>query len=495
MSDVLLALVALPLAATPLIYLLGRALPGWPAAPRVGALAALTGMAALFAALLLDTPDGGAIEAALGAVTLRMDALGALFAALALAAGLVTAIYAGPYIARETGLNKFYALLTALVGALIGVASSGDLFNLWVWFEVVVTSSYLLVMFYRDDGPALEAGVKYLAQSAAGTGLALLGIALVLAQAGTLSLAGIAAAPVAPEAALAAGALFVVAFGIKVGLVPLHTWLPDVYTRSPGPVSALLAAVVGKAGLIAMLRALAALHGEAASWGLVLLALGTLSIFAGNLLALRQREVKRLLAYSSVSQIGFILLGLGIGVYAGQAAGIQGGLLHLLNHGIMKGLAFLAAGALVYAVSAQRGDRTPLLLDDLRGVGRRCPLVALALTLALLSLAGIPPLAGFMSKWQIFAAGLAVRSGLIDALVIFAALNSVLSLVYYLPVINMLYRSDGGQPAAADAAAPAALRVPLAVLAGAVVLVGVWPGILTVLTEPASLQLATIFGG
>ena len=495
MNNALLALVALPLAATPLIYLVGRAFPDRPAVPRAGALVTLAGMAALFAVLVLGAP-GGAAEMTLGAVLLRMDALGLLFTALALAAGLMAAIFAGPYLEREGGLNKFYALLTALVGALVGVACSGDLFNLWVWFEVVVTASYLLVMFYRDDGPSLEAGVKYLAQSAAGTGLALLGVALVLAQTGTLDLAGIAAAPLESGAALAAGALFVVAFGIKVGLVPLHTWLPDTYTRSPGPVSALLAAVVGKAGLIAMLRALAALHGEAVSWGLALMALGALSIFAGNLLALRQREVKRLLAYSSVSQIGFILLGLGIGVYAGRAAGIEGGLLHLLNHGIMKGLAFLAAGALVYTLSAQRGDRVPLLIDNLAGAGRRCPLVALALTLALLSLAGMPPLAGFMSKWQIFAAGLDVRSGLTDALVIFAALNSVLSLAYYLPVVNALFRPAAERPAAAGAAAlPLALRVPVALLAGATVLVGVWPGVLTALTGPASLQLAAIFGG
>jgi proton-translocating NADH-quinone oxidoreductase chain N len=495
MSDMLLALVALPLAATPLIYLIGRAVPGRPDVPRAAALAALVGMWALFVALALNAV-GEPVELALGAVMLRMDPLGLLFAALALTAGTVAVVYAGPYIERETGQNKFYALLVALVGSLVGVACSGDLFNLWVWFEAIVVASYLLVMFYLDDGLALEAGVKYLAQSAAGTGLALLGIALVLAQAGTLDLVEIAAAPITPSAALAAGALFVVAFGIKVGLVPLHTWVPDVYTRSPGPISALLAAVVGKAGLIALLRALSALHSEAVSWGLVLMALGTLSIFMGNLLALRQREVKRLLAYSSISQIGFILLGLGIGFYAGQAAGIQGGLLHLLNHGIMKGLAFLAAGALVHVLFARRGDRVPLLIDDLAGTGRRFPLVAVALTLALLSLAGMPPLAGFMSKWQIFAAGLDVHSGLVDALVIFAALNSVLSLVYYLPVINALYRPPAEPLAPAGAAAlPLALRVPVAALAVVVVLVGVWPGVLTALTGPASLQLAAIFGG
>jgi NADH:ubiquinone oxidoreductase subunit 2 (subunit N) len=143
---------------------------------------------------------------------------------------------------------------------------------------------------------------------------------------------------------------------------------------------------------------------------------------------------------------------------------------------------------------ARRGDREPLLIDNLAGTGRRWPLIALALTLALLSLAGMPPLAGFMSKWQIFAAGLNVHSGLVDVLVIFAALNSVLSLAYYLPVINALYRPAAEQPTGADAAAlPLALRLPVAALTAIVVLVGLWPGVLTVLTGPASLQLAAIF--
>ncbi|MGQ9887036.1 MAG: complex I subunit 5 family protein [Aggregatilineales bacterium] len=491
MGDMLFALVALPLVVTPFIYLIGRTVPRWLAAPRAAALVTLAVMWAIFAALMFAAP----IETALGNVVLRLDPLGQLFVTFALAAGTAAVIYSGPYVAREVGLNKYYALLVALIGALIGVACSGDLFNLWVWFEAVVVSSYLLVMFYLDDGLALEAGVKYLVQSAAGTGCALLGIALVLAQTGTLDLVRIGESALDPAAALAAGALFVVAFGIKVGLVPLHTWLPDAYTRSPGPISALLAAVVGKVGLIALLRVLAGLHGEAVSWGLVLMTLGALSILVGNLLALRQREVKRLLAYSSVSQIGFILLGLGIGMYAGQAAGLQAGLLHLLNHGIMKGLAFLAAEALVYSLFSQQGDRVPLHIDDLAGTGRRFPLASAALTIALLSLAGMPPLAGFMSKWQILAAGLNVHSGLVGALVVFAALNSVLSLAYYLPVINAMYKPATVEFTSATVSLPLALQAPMAFLALFAIVVGVWPAVLTALTVPASAQLAALFGG
>lgn len=182
-------------------------------------------------------------------------------------------------------------------------------------------------------------------------------------------------------------------------------------------------------------------------------------------------------------------------MYAGQAAGLQAGLLHLLNHGIMKGLAFLAAGALVYSLFSRQGDRVPLRIEDLAGASRRFPLVAAAMTIALLSLAGMPPLAGFMSKWQILAAGLDAHSGLVDALVIFAALNSVLSLAYYLPVINAMYKPAAAGFTGAAASLPLALRAPIAVLAGFVVVVGVWPAVLTALTGPASVQLAALFGG
>ncbi|MER3514804.1 MAG: hypothetical protein C4310_10825, partial [Chloroflexota bacterium] len=143
-----------------------------------------------------------------------------------------------------------------------------------------------------------------------------------------------------------AGALLIMGFGVKAALVPLHTWLPDAHAQAPSGISAMLSGIVIEAGLIASLRALSALAALALWWGVLLLAFGALNMLVGNLMALRQTQVKRLLAYSSVAQVGYMLLGLGITIYAGEAAGAEGGLFHLLNHGLMKGLAFLAAGAL-----------------------------------------------------------------------------------------------------------------------------------------------------
>jgi NADH:ubiquinone oxidoreductase subunit 2 (subunit N) len=138
-----------------------------------------------------------------------------------------------------------------------------------------------------------------------------------------------------------------------------------------------------------------------------------------------------------------MLLGLGIAVYVGQSAGAEGGFFHLLNHGLMKGLAFLAAGALMYVLYIAKGDHTsPLTISDLSGTVKRYPVIALTLSIAVLGLGGLPPLAGFMSKWQIFVAGFATQNTAIDLLVIFAALNSVLSLAYYAPLVNAVYREQ-----------------------------------------------------
>jgi len=300
-------------------------------------------------------------------------------------------------------------MLLAMMGLMIGLVTASDLFNLWVWFEGMAISSYLLVAFYREQAASLEAGMKYLVQSATGSVLVLVGVAIVLAQAGTLNLVEITEAVSGPDvnrmAILGAGALFVIGFGVKVALVPLHTWLPDAHSQAPSGISAMLSGVVIEIGLIAMLRSLAVLTGFALSWGILLMAFGAVNILYGNLLALRQTLVKRLLAYSSLSHIGYILIGLGIAIYFGIGLGAQGAFFHLFNHMLMKGLAFLAVGALMYGMFLKNGSHAGLKVSDLAGAAQKYPLAAFALSIALLALGGMPPLAGFMSKWQIFVAG------------------------------------------------------------------------------------------
>ncbi len=281
-------------------------------------------------------------------------------------------------------------------------------------------------------------------------------------------------------AILAAGALFVIGFGVKIALVPVHTWLPDAHSQAPSGISAMLSGVVIEAGLIALLRVLqpfAQGPGQMEKWGVLLLGFAAVNMLVGNLMALRQTQVKRLLAYSSVSHMGYMLLGVGIAMTFGSLDGAAGAFFHLINHAVMKGLAFLSAGALLYAIHLSRGDHAPLVLDDLNGAARRYPLAAFAFSVAVLGLGGLPPLSGFMSKWQIFVSGFETGNPWVIGLVIFAALNSVLSLAYYAPLVNRLYRFEMAIPVRRGGAISFWMAAPLVVMALVVIILGVYPSL------------------
>ena len=442
-----------------------------------------------------DLQSSGTATFSLGGVMLVLDGLGLLLAAVALGLGSLVVWYSGPYMAAESGQEKYYAMLVAIVGVMIGLGCAGDLFNLWVWFEAMAVSSYLLVSFYREQPASLEAGVKYLMQSASGSVLVLLGIGLVLSETGTLDLSDIRASANYSPVLLAAAALFLIGFGVKAALVPLHTWLPDAHSQAPSGISAMLSGIVIEAGLIAMLRSVSALAAVSPSWGAIFIGFGVFNMLVGNLMALRQKQVKRLLAYSSLVHVGYMLIGLGVALYTRDILGAQGSFFHLVNHGLMKGLAFLAAGALLYALYLSAGNHAPLMISDLSGVCRRYPFVAFALSIALLSLGGLPPLAGFMSKWQIFVAGFETHNLLIGAVVVFAALNSVLSLAYYAPLVNMMYKRDMSAVVQTGNPMPIVMTIPLILMALAVILIGFWPSALNWLTSAAGASLMSAFGG
>jgi proton-translocating NADH-quinone oxidoreductase chain N len=506
-------LILLPLMAAPVIYLTSRLLvygiedtfygrgaldekPGSRSLiPRFVALAALLLTWIPFLGAVRDFSASGPTAVLVGAIPLRVDGLSLLLSALTLSLGTLVVLFSGPYMAGEAGEEKYYTMLVAMVGVMNGLGYAADLFNLWVWFEAMAISSYLLVAFYKEQPASLEAGVKYLIQSACGTVLVLLGIALVLALTGTLNLEEIRQHAASPQPGLiAAGALFVIGFGVKIALAPMHTWLPDAHSQAPSGISALLSGVVIETGLIALLRSLGPLAGASPAWGPLLLAFGAANMLIGNLMALRQTQVKRLLAYSSLAHIGYMVFGLGMAIFAGQSAGAQGSLFHLINHGLMKGLAFLSAGALLYTLHLQRGDHNPLIASDLNGAAGRYPLTALAFSLAVLGLGGLPPLAGFMSKWQIFTAGFTAHNTVLAVLVIFAALNSVLSLAYYAPLVNALYRKRPSRIVAEGQPLPGLMTAPLVLLAVGILAFGIWPNLLSWLTEPAGAAVMAAFG-
>jgi proton-translocating NADH-quinone oxidoreductase chain N len=498
MNSTMIWLLAVPFISSPLIYLSGRL---------YERRTAKTGLARWLAILSLLVTGGflfqafrlfqqqGQLRLTLGTVFLRMDGISLLLAFTVLVLGLMVMIFSTTYMSGEINEEKYYALLVAMVGSIIGLGCAGDLFNLWVWFEAMAVTSYTLVAFYRDEQASLEAGVKYLVQSATGSVFVLIGIALVYAQLGTLNMDEILAAVNATTPILlVAGAFFVIGFGIKTALVPLHTWLPDAHSQAPSGISAMLSGVVIEAGLIAMLRAAGGLAGTSANWGGILLGFGAFNMLLGNLMALRQTQVKRLLAYSSVAHIGYMLLGLGVSVMFQTADGAVGAFFHLFNHAMMKGLAFLAAGALLYTLHLSKGEHSPLVVEDLDGASRRYPLVAFAFSVAVLGLGGLPPLSGFMSKWQIFMAGVSTQNIWIILLVIFAALNSVLSLVYYAPLVNRIYRHEPSAAVKSGTPMTLAMSLPLVLLAAGVIVLGIWPSLMDWLTGPAGASLMTTFG-
>ncbi len=487
-------MIPLLLIASPLVYLVGRIESRLVSTGKKIRLAPYLALVPLLAAWVIyglaiqSFSLSGATTFLFEAIWLQVDGISLLLAAVVLGLGTLVVLYSIPYMAGEPGEEKYYAMLLAMLGVMIGLGCTRDLFNLWVWFEAMAVSSYLLVAFYRNQPESLESGIKYLVQSATGSVLVLLGIGLVLSQTGTLDLVKISESAQPTPLLAAAGVLFLVGFGVKIALVPLHTWLPDAHSQAPSGISAMLSGVVIEAGLIALLRVLSVLN-NVASWGLLLAGFGALNMLYGNLVALKQTQIKRLLAFSSLSHMGYILLGFGFAIDSGLFLGAQGAFFHIINHGIMKGLAFLAAGVFIFIEHHHTGKQSPLLINDLAGMARRYPIPALALSLAVLGLGGLPPLAGFMSKWQIFLGGFEIQRGWASGLVIFAALNSVLSLAYYAPLVNTLYRQTPSTPEREKIKIPVAILTPLLILSLLVIVFGLLPGLMDWLTYPAAQAL------
>lgn len=474
--------------ALPLIFLAGGAGGAFLAGrlPRRGGdLSAWVGIGAFAAAFvtflgLYDASGVGTVLLLPGAPSLRADGLAVFLGIVATGLGLLVALYS--YVSmREGGNRPTYTTLLLLLGTgIVGIGLATDLFNLYVFFELMALASYALVAFHRDREEAVEAGMKYIVMSSAGSLLALVGIGLIYLGTGTLDLGTLATTALPVGLALPAAGLLIGGFGVKAAIVPLHTWLPDAHAAAPSGISAMLSGIVIQSGLVAMLRSLTLFGlGAAAgfSYGLLLAFLAVLTMTVGNLIAMRQRDLKRLLAYSSIAQMGYILLGFGIGLEYGIALAVAGGVFHLLNHALMKGGAFLAAGVL----QRRFGTRD---LTALRGAGRALPMVGLCFALFVLGLAGVPPTAGFLSK--LFLATGAAQAGAVlgTFFVIALVANSVLSLAYYVPVLSGLLAKTGATPPAAAASTSPWLGIPLLLLAALLLLLGLWPALALRLIAP-----------
>jgi len=418
--------VALPLAVALLIQLLARRRPvlsEWMASTAMLALVVMScytiGRTGLYHLGGWPTPIG---------IDMRLDNLATLLLLAVNLVGFAVALYSVDYMRRYSARGHFYGLFLLMVTGMNGVILAGDLFNLYVFLEVAAVASYSLVAFGCAH-EELEASFKYIVLGTLSSALILVGVALVYGITGTLNMAHMAVritetgmnAPL-----LLAFGLFICGFSFKAALVPFHAWLPDAHPAAPAPVSAMLSGVLIKAiGIYVLARLAFNVFGVGDGELSLLRWLGVLSMVVGGLLAAGQKDIKRLFAYSSISQVGFMILGLGLGT----PLGLVGGLYHLVNHAMFKSLLFLNAGAVEYATGTRN-------LKKLGGLNKALPVTGATSLIGSMSIAGVPPFNGFWSKLIIVLA--CVEAGFYGFAVV-AVVVSVVTLAYQLKVQRMAF--------------------------------------------------------
>ncbi len=338
------------------------------------------------------------------------------------------AIYSIDYMEKYTAKWNFYTLFLLMLAGMNGVIVTGDMFNLFVFLEIAAIASYALVAFGTEKFE-LEAAFKYAIMGSVGSLFILLGIAFLYSYTSTLNMIDMAQTLEGTglnKVTMVAGVLFIMGFGFKAALVPFHAWLPDAHPSAPAPISAMLSGVLIKSlGIYAICRVFYNIIGVTDSVSSVLMFLGALSMLIGVFLAIGQWDFKRLLAYHSISQIGYVILGIGIGT----PLGIAGGLFHLFNHSIFKSLLFLNSGAVEYTA----GTRD---LQKMGGLSRKMPVTGTTGFIASMSIAGIPPFNGFWSKLIIIIA--AVQAGHYW-LASWAVLASILTLASFMKVMKYAF--------------------------------------------------------
>lgn len=411
-------------------------------------------------------------------INLAVDGLSLLAGMIAAGVTFLVIIYSVGFMDRESGLDKYYLLLLICSAGMIGVSFTGDIFNLYVFFEVMSLTSYGLVAFFRSN-KSVEGAFKYLVIGTVGTVAILLGIAMVYGLAGTLNIADLsvrlsAISGVPPTMMLALG-LFITGFGIKIGMIPLHVWLPDAYQAAPSSISSVFAGGTAVVGVYALLRITFMLFG-ALSMSTIFIFLGFISMIVGAFMALVQSDLKRLLAYSGISQMGYILLGVGIGGLgvAGSTIGGQGGLFHMLNNAIYKSLLFLCAGAIIYKVGTSN-------MEKLGGLGKKMPITTFVFVIGALAIAGVPPFNGFASKYLIYYAGYEVS----PVFTVIAVTISALTLAYFLKAISSVFLGQPTEKVQEADEVSKWMLVPMVILAALCIILGVLPHLGLEVVEPA----------
>ncbi|UCE81503.1 MAG: NADH-quinone oxidoreductase subunit N [Methanobacteriota archaeon] len=380
-----------------------------------------------------------------GVPLIEVNLFSGAFALAFVAVGIIVALSSPEFIRNERNQGEYYSLILLAVTGMTVVALATDLIVLFVGLEIAGIASFALSGFSKKERRSAEAATKYFIVGGFSSAMTLFAISLFYGVSGTTEIAAMGPQMEAMfssvdgirSAATLATVMLIAGLGFKIAAVPFHMWAPDVYEGAPTPISGLLAAASKKMGVAAMFKIfLVGIVVTKTDWEVAIAVIAVVTMTVGNLIAISQSNIKRMLAYSSIAQAGYILIVLPIGTeYA-----VAGGLFHVLTHAFMKSGAFMVVAALTVRGIGES-------LDDFRGLGKRSPFLALAMMLFLLSLAGIPPLAGFASKFVLF-------SSAVDAsidpgpswlvwLAVAGVLNSALSLYYYARVIKKMYMEKG----------------------------------------------------
>ncbi len=474
--------VVVPLVAAPLCVLLRRDSLCWLLTVVVSWVSL-----AIAAALLTQTLAGAEIAYEMGGwaapwgIEYRIDTVNAFVLLIVAGIGAVVAPYARASALREIPeerLHLFYCSFLLCLTGLLGITITGDAFNLFVFLEISSLSTYALISLGRDRR-ALTAAFQYLIMGTLGATFILIGVGLLYMVTGTLNMADLAQrlpALFESRTVRAAFAFLTVGISLKLALFPLHLWLPNAYAYAPSVVTAFVAGTATKVAVYVMLRFLFTIFGASFAFGAlplseIFLVLALVAVFSASFVAIFQEDAKRLLAYSSVAQIGYIMLGISFV----SATGLIGAVVHLFNHALMKAALFLALGCVVYRIGSAN-------IDAMAGLGRRMPLTMAAFVIGGFSLIGIPLTVGFISKWYLVLA--AIERGWWPVAVLVLA-GSLLAVVYVWRVVEAAYF----RPAASEGEvreAPWALLAPTWILIGA----NIYFGIDTDLTVGAASQAA-----
>ncbi len=397
--------------------------------------------------------------------TFRVDILSFCLALISSFVWMLATIYSIDYMSHEHAQNRYYPTLIFTLGACLGIFLAGDFFTLFIFFELMSVISYVLVV-HEETEEALKAGYKYIIMTIIGGLALLLGVINTYELAGTVSLEYNGLITVSSGLAFATFFAFLIGFGMKAGMFPLHVWLPDAHPVAPAPASALLSGIMLKTGAYGLFRVFYHVFTpeflQETGWINAVIVLAIITILLGSAVALTQYDLKRRLAYSSIGQMGYILLGMSIFTESATL----GALFHIFSHAFMKGCLFICAGAII----TKTGIRD---IRKLGGIGLKMPITMIAFTTAALAMIGIPPLNGFLSKWNL---ALGALDGGKPMFVVILLISSLMNGLYYLPIIiNAFFGEEAhGKGITADEV-PYKMLMPIVILALCCLIYGVSP--------------------